>query len=59
MTCHAFGVAMNEVSVIAVSPAGDPGKLRAPSVDEPLQAGSMLVVIGDSAHLEAFQAKYC
>lgn len=48
----------HEVSVIAVSPGGDPGMLQAPAVDEPLRAGSMIVLIGDDLHLEAFQSRF-
>ena len=47
-----------DVHVVAVSPAGDARKLEAPSVEGPLPAGSMIVLIGESAKLERFQRKY-
>ena len=48
-----------DVHVVAVSPAGDARKLEAPSVEGPLPAGSMIVLIGETAKLERFQKKFC
>jgi len=49
----------HQVTIIAVSPAGDPKRLQAPSADAPLARGSLLVVIGERGNLEAFQRKFC
>lgn len=49
----------HQVNVIAVSPAGDPKRLQAPSVDTPLAKGSLLVLIGEKRDLESFQRKFC
>lgn len=46
------------VSVIAVAPEGDPGRLEAPSADEPLPEGSLLVLIGENAALERFEKRF-
>lgn len=48
----------HDVSVIAIGPPGSPGRLQAPTVDTPLEAGSLLVLIGTGADLEKFEKRF-
>lgn len=45
----------HDVSVIAMSPSGDPKRLEPPSIDLPIEEGCLLVLIGEARHLERFQ----